>query len=253
MSLSRPARRATGFGLLELMVALGLGLTVVSSATMMWIDQWRALRRQWIESRLTQELRHAAELLTRDLRRAGHWSHAQDGLWVSSMATSAVTPADNPYTALLPALIGPPGAGTVTATSAAYSYDRRTSTLSVQGNERFGWRIHPTTHALELRLSGNQLAAGEGDNWQAVTDVNSVRITQLTFRIGTVELDGTDRCLLACPAGMATCGPRVRGRLLDFELTGQAPSDSTLERRIGGTLKIRSDEVVNQCPRTASP
>ena len=64
-------RQARGMGIVELLVGLALGLFVVSGGLMLLAGFTDENRRLLLETRLTQDLRAASDLVTRDLRRAG--------------------------------------------------------------------------------------------------------------------------------------------------------------------------------------
>jgi type IV pilus assembly protein PilW len=69
-----------GLSLVELMVGAALGLIVVAAAGSVVAAHQGAARRVQVEARLMQDLRGAAELVARDLRRAGHWAAAASGV-----------------------------------------------------------------------------------------------------------------------------------------------------------------------------
>src|SRR6185312_17242372 len=84
--------------MVELLVASAIGLVVVAAAGSVVASQQTAARRVQTEARLMQDLRSTAELVGRDLRRAGHWSAA------ASAVRQADTPVPaNPHSALAPA------------------------------------------------------------------------------------------------------------------------------------------------------
>src|SRR5439155_8526215 len=92
-------RRQRGLSLIELMIALVLGLFIVGSASTLLVSYLGEHRAALIESRLMQDLRASADLVTRDLRRAGYWGTSGAALWHPGMSTVLA----NPYTAVAPA------------------------------------------------------------------------------------------------------------------------------------------------------
>ncbi|MES2858757.1 MAG: prepilin-type N-terminal cleavage/methylation domain-containing protein [Pseudomonadota bacterium] len=109
MSLIIPrSRRATnaGFSLVELMVAMVLGLIVIGSVIALVLSMIRANNQTIAATRLTQELRAVAALMSSDLRRAGG---VIDPLTV---ATAAGGNPSNPFAAI----------DTTTAGCIRYSY-----------------------------------------------------------------------------------------------------------------------------------
>ena len=73
--VSRRGQR--GLSLVELLVGLALGLLVVAGgAALLARQHLREHRALLLEARLMQDLRTAADLVARDLRRAGYWGDA---------------------------------------------------------------------------------------------------------------------------------------------------------------------------------
>jgi Tfp pilus assembly protein PilW len=106
-SVARPRpRHNAGFSLVELMVAMVLGLIVIGAVIALVLSMIRANNQTIAATRLSQELRATAALMSADLRRAGG---VQDPL------TSATSNGGNPDTTL--ATIN-----TATAGCVQYSY-----------------------------------------------------------------------------------------------------------------------------------
>ena len=78
-----------GFTLVELLVGLALALVVVAAGTLLLARQAHEQRALVIEARLMQDLRSTADLVARDLRRAGHWGDAGAGVWTAATAPRA--------------------------------------------------------------------------------------------------------------------------------------------------------------------
>jgi prepilin peptidase dependent protein B len=228
-------QRPSGFTLIELLIALALGLAAVGSGSGLLLSQLDAQRRQTLTSRLQQELRHALELIVRDLLRTGHWHHAGEHVPPASALTTA-----NPYAGLLPA--------SGTAGTLAYSYDRSRTQVGVQTTERYGWRLNNGTTALEMRLSGPALALGEGDAWQAVTDPGAVRIRAFSVQAERVAVPGAEACARACPTGATECPPQAWLQRVTVTLEGSAPQDPQQLRRLSASVQLRTPQVQGRCP-----
>jgi len=71
-------RRAAGFSLVELMVALVAGLIVSAALVAFTMSSFRSNGEYVLSTRLTQELRNSLDLVMRDLRRAGYDQGAMD-------------------------------------------------------------------------------------------------------------------------------------------------------------------------------
>jgi type II secretory pathway component PulJ len=75
--------RQTGFGLVELMIGLVVGMIVVAAALSLLTTTMSSSNASIKMTRLDQELRQTMTMLTRDLRRATIWDPAADVLRVS--------------------------------------------------------------------------------------------------------------------------------------------------------------------------
>jgi prepilin peptidase dependent protein B len=213
-----------GLTLVELLVGTALGLVVVAGAMTLLAGQIANSRRMLLEARLQQDLRAAADLLARDMRRAGYWQHAVEAI--------AYPPRPNPYRALTPS-------ATTSATSATYSYSRDiTENDAVDSNERFGVRV--SSRALQL-LDG-------GGGWQQVTDPASVHVTRLVIQPVVRRVALGHRCSPPCDASEPAC-PSLHLRTLDIDIQGRSPTDNQVVRRVRQTVRLRNDDLpAAQCP-----
>ena len=220
----RPSMR--GFTLVELLVGLTVGLVIAAGATAFFATTLREHRVVLLESRLMQDLRTAADVVGRDLRRAGYWAAATDGAWLPG--TRAIVP--NPYAAVTPL-----GAAS-DAVTFAYSRDA-TENDALDSNEQFGFR---------LRSGAIQMQLGAG-NWQALTDAGTLVVTafQVSPEVQAVSLEGA--CPAACPASSATCPPQLQVRSLGVQIEGHAVTDPTVRREVRTSVRLRSDTVVGSC------
>ena len=223
----RAARRtAHGLSMVELLVGVAIGLLVAAGGAGFLAGNLRESRSLLVESRLMQDLRTAADVITRDLRRAGYWSGAEAGVWAP--AASAVLA--NPYTAIAPVAAA--------SDSVGFRYSRdATENHSVDTNEQFGYRLRNGT--LEM-----QLGAG---NWQALTDSGTVAITAFSVTPSTQEISLAAACPNACTASSATCPPRARVRSLALSISGRAVGDSRVTRTVRTNVRLRNDAVSGAC------
>jgi type IV pilus assembly protein PilW len=231
--------RQNGLGLIEIMVAIALGLFLVASVAALVVGQLAEQRRLLLESRLNQDLRATADLIVRDLRRAGHWGSAERGVW----SGGAVVPQSNPYAGLHP------GAG-ISAASLGYSYSRDISEdQASSSNEKFGFRVNANTQAFELRMGGNNLVPGNGDQWQPLTDPSLLRITRWQVRHESQAVSLIGHCAgQVCPTGSSTCPPTWWLRQVHIELEASDARDSSVRRSLVTQVRLRNDEVSGACP-----
>jgi prepilin peptidase dependent protein B len=222
--LSR-ARRQRGVTLVELMVGTVAGMLVVAGALSIFSAQVVATRRTMLEVRINQDLRAAADLVARDLRRAAYWQNAIDGTRTAP-GTSVTTP--NPYRAVQAA-----------SSSLAYQFSRDSvENNALDTNEQFGFRLDTDTRALQMQTSNGA--------WQQLTDPAALRITAFTITPRDVTLQLGDLCPKACPAGNPAC-PTVSTRSYELVLAGQAVADATVQRELRMAVRVRNDRLEGAC------
>jgi type II secretory pathway component PulJ len=213
----RPNRRHTqrGLSLVELMVGVALGLFIVAGATMLAASQLAANRQLLVATQVQQDLRAAADIITRELRRAGYRPQPERHIW------SAASPTTEPVPNLRAGLkLGQNG------DVVSYNYERY---LGEPGD--FGYR-----------LSNNTIRQRIGSTSQDLTDRNTLKIT--TF---TVELENAASQQLACPrlcpGGDQACWPTFA--LLDAVVTisGQAATNSAVAHTVVSRVRLRNDVV----------
>jgi type IV pilus assembly protein PilW len=213
--LAAPGRRAQrGLSLVELMVGIAVGLFVVAAAAMLVSTQLNENRRLLLETQVHQDLRAAADIVTRELRRAGYWPAAAQSVWTPGGGVS-----------LSPHLTVSPTAAA--ATQVDFDYRRATGETGPFGFRRDGG-------ILKTRLG----AAG----WQDLTDGNTLRVTgfAVTPRFGPpVRLP----CPKLCPDGSTDCWPTLTVRELVVDIAGHAVSDPSVERSLRTVVRLRNDWV----------
>jgi prepilin peptidase dependent protein B len=221
----RPAR---GLSIVELLIGTAVGLLVAAAMTKLYAFQLREQRALALEARLMEELGSAADLIARDLRRAGHWGDAGAAVW-----TPDTPPRANPYAAFAPLAAA--------SDAAAFSYSRdENENNAVDDNERFGWRLREG--AVELLLGGG--------HWQAATDASLIEISAFTLLPTVDEIDLSRLCTQPCEAAAAaagTCPPRLQVRSLALRIAGHAVADARTTRAVETRIRLRNDMVTGAC------
>ena len=215
----------SGLSMVELLVGVAIALFIAATGTTLLAGNLRENRSLLLEARITQDLRTAADVIARDLRRAGYWAAATDGVW-----SAAAAPAANPYGAFAPS-----GAAS-DAVSFRYSRDTAENN-AVDTNEQFGFRLR--AGVVEM-----QLGAG---NWQALTDAGTLTVTTFSVTPTVQEISLQSLCALPCPSGNATCPPRQQVRSLALVLSGRSATDASVTRSLRSSVRLRNDSVVGTC------
>lgn len=234
-------RRSWGFSLLELLVGLTIGLWILLGAGQLFTDQLASHRAHLRELRLQQELRTVMDIMVRDLRRAGHWDDALQGI----TPTGTTHLVDNPFA---PLLIEERGS----LASIEYSYQR----TSVTSSNQFGFR---------RRLDGDGIGhiqmKNAGGGWQPLTDPAAVNVTQLriTPTTRTIELWPQCPCRYQltrssdCHEAILSAHaerPRMLIRQITVLLSAAARNEQNLRRDTRTTIHLPNHTVINPngCP-----
>ena len=227
---STPNVHARGFGLIELMVALALGLIVSVAIVAFTMSSFRSNGQFVLASRLTQELRNTMDLMTRDLRRAGYNQNA-----MSSMGGGAASPFSRLF---------------LQSDCVIYSYDRagaNIGALDVSNGEVRGLRRKSVTvngvqvGVIEYAVSSGTAkpacggatadytqfppACNTNSTWCSLSDPSILNITGLTL---------TD-------SGSTVTGTTLKLRDIGIVLTGQLRGDTSVTRSVNTSVRIRTD------------
>lgn len=227
-----------GLSIVEFMVGVAVGLFVVGGATKLFVDYLGNNRRLLLETRVNQDLRAAADLIARDLRRGGYWRNATTGL--SSDPASA--PVLNPYSAM-----------SLASGVLSYRYAKDADNTP-DSDEQMGVRrdLVGGVGVLQLRTA---------DAWQTITDPGTLNVAagglvmnETASRL--VELWDQCPCLLDLSCAMAdfaasgvyfSVRPRVTIRQYQLTLTGTAPG-TNVTRSITEMIRVRNDLIEGTCP-----
>ena len=222
----RRARRCqAGLSLVELMVGVAVGLFVVAGATVAVSNQLGDNRRLTLETQVQQDLRAAADLIVKDIRRSGYWGQAETGVW----HPAAVAVNSNPYTGLQGVSNG------VAASGVQFGYSR-----GAENNT-----LDDATDRSGFRLNNGAIQMYTGGAWQALTDTNTLRITNFQVTLRTQDIDLA--CFKDC-AGAASCPPKQTVRDITVSIDGTAVHDAAVRRSARSNVRLRNDVIAGACP-----
>jgi type IV pilus assembly protein PilW len=198
-------------------------------------------RKLIVETQMQQDLRAAADIVTRDLRRAGGWGFsAYESVWASGGAnTSCNVFAD---------------VSQDTAHDVTYRYFRGSGQ-----DGALGFRLSNGVIQYSLQQAAGMPSGGTtcapvyaAGNWQPLTDNHIQTITDFTITpsLGpAVQLP----CPKLCSTGTKDCWPTVRVRQLQVSITGVSATDSKVIRTVSSTVRLRNDWVqINNPPANPS-
>ncbi len=201
------------------MVGVAIGLFVVAGAATVVATQLGDSRRLVTEAQIQQDLRATADIMTRELRRAGEWSNAANAVWSPGQPVGA-----NPNDAVT---VVPNG-----------EIDISWSGATALG---FRWVAGPPGVL--------QLEDGAG-NWQDLTDKTTLDITNFSAQVVATATAPPLACTAYCqpplyPANSTVCWPTLEVRELQMQITGRSVSDPTVVRSIVSNVRLRNDRIVN--------
>src|SRR5437899_12878115 len=83
--------RAAGLTLVELLVAMTIGLVLIAGATQVYVDSHAAYAVNETTARLQENARYAISVLEPDIRMSGYWglTNVSDGIVGKALATDA--------------------------------------------------------------------------------------------------------------------------------------------------------------------
>jgi prepilin-type N-terminal cleavage/methylation domain-containing protein len=236
-----------GFSLIELMIALAIGLVVVGAVLAFTLSSVTTNSEYIQSTRLSQELRNSMDFVSRELRRAGYDQNNA----VYTARSTATSPVISPFGRIF-ATTDANGDGTANDSCVIYAYDRDAGTRGTvdlaQGEIR-AIRMGFTPAGVGV-MEVAESAAGvtpsctgtapdytkypatcSAAGWCALSDPNIVNLSEFTLTRNDI-----------IQSGSATSTPVIM-REFGIELQGQLvrSADGTVTRGIRSNVKVRSD------------
>jgi prepilin-type N-terminal cleavage/methylation domain-containing protein len=217
MSIIKSPRRSrgqTGFSLVELMIALVVGLFLLLALTAFVVGNLQANRQAVNAAKLNQELRFAMDVISREIRRANYLPNIQGEFGLNPSVPL-------PNTIVLGGLGG---------------------NCSAAGCDRLQYAYSGTPKVFDLNAGVIRLES------EALTDPGVVTITDLNFCFVDTNSDAdptNNTCGQALPtANVLTAGGNaMRIQLLRASITGQLVSDPMIVKTINQTIRVRNDAL----------
>ncbi|HEY8157366.1 MAG TPA: prepilin-type N-terminal cleavage/methylation domain-containing protein [Methylobacter sp.] len=246
-------KKQNGYTLIELMIAIAIGLIVVGATIAIYITAVGSSSSTIKSARLNHDLEAVMALMINDIKRSGYWSGAVAG------ADSR----NNPFTAATTNINIP------ISTCILYSYDASNDGV-VDANEYYGFKLINNT--INMRKTGTTTASANcndvNDTWEEFIDGNQLTITALNFSLAPVAatspfpaLPATSRCLnittnavtnaAACATDTTNCTAAIpcniaQKRVVNIQLSGRLTSDTTVTKTLNGTVEVRNSRLLTQ-------
>jgi len=216
-------RREQGLTLIELMIGLLLGLIVTGIAISMYVSTLGITGQTVRTVMLNQELRLVLELVTADIRRAGHWDGSVG--------------ADNPHaevvsgaTKLLPiSVFDNDGDGVDDCVILTYDYDKDGAS---DPEHIFGFRYNAVSGSVSslevtnVTSGAAPVTCGTYSGWLEMTDSRSTKITEFSFDIS--------------PSPVASWA-ESSSKEIEVTIVGESRSDDRLSRGLVESVRVRNE------------
>jgi type IV pilus assembly protein PilW len=218
-----------GLSLVELMVGVAIGLLIVAGAALVASSQMIENRKLLLEAQIQQDLRAAADIITRQVRRSGATPGAESRVWVSS----AVTPK------LPGTLDAVEPSGALATDDISFTYFRNNAANSLLGYQLDGGAIQTRIGAL--------------GQFQDLTDPQTMRVDNFTVAPrhaneppAPAGLGALPRlpCPDVCPDGSFDCWPSVRVREFTINIRATAAHDPAVQRELQTVVRPRNDQLM---------
>jgi prepilin peptidase dependent protein B len=232
-----------GISLIEIMIALSIGLIIVAAAITIYITSIKGSADIAKSARLNHDMDSALALMVNDIRRAGYWGGAKVG------ADSR----DNPFT-----VSGTTDLQIPSASCVLYTYDANADGEVDDGTddpaEYYGFRLNAGN--IQMRSSNIACDAGGWNSLNISDGREQVEITNLAFtesfkclrkRLGEADASYDTPCAAAAAAGnLATDDRVIETREISITMAGRAKNDTSVTKTISDRVKIRNDRIFTQ-------
>ena len=216
---------ATGFSLIELMVAMMIGTLALGSLLTVFASTVSTNKAILENIHLHQELRTIIDIMARDIRRTGYWAHAEN------------SPINTP---------SPFGIIELTDTCIRYSYDIDKDGQMNSNKDIFGFRLNKKT--IEVSTNGRKC---NQTRWEDLTDLNTLIIKHTETKKGKTPLfQLSTECLNISQSSNRTCADAIPGDLLIksstllINLTGVLKKDPGTEFSLANLITLPNHQLL---------
>ena len=252
-------RNQRGFTITELMITIGLSLSVVSSVLIGYLATYSSSMDTLAASKLNQDMSALMNLMVTELRRAGY-----SGVVPTTPASNLFSAVDNTALEVFDSMTSnTQQAATGSGSCIVYSYDLDEDGV-VDAAELAGFRL-TTAGVVQMRTSGDttdpDTCASTSNTWSDLTDPGFITVTTLTFSLAnsnclnTREPDSTDNDSdgttdesdeANCYTQVPTAGSgniTVETREITITLTANLTNDTFVRLTQSQNVRVRNDMV----------
>jgi Tfp pilus assembly protein PilW len=243
MSPRATPRAQAGLSIVELMVGVAVGLIVVAAATTLMTQQMVENRRLLTETQLQQDLRATADIIARELRRAGALAeHPNHAVAPSPSAPDTV-------------FVETPSGGQIAAQANAHA---RKLDTPASDQIKFTYNVSDSGYVpgdFEFKLTSGEILSrmsGTTPNFQPLTDRKIMVVTRFEVDRSSPATASSLHTLVPCPKqcadGTANCWPQYSVREVVFTIEAQAANDPNVKRAVTTRVRVRADLVRFRAP-----
>lgn len=252
--------RNRGMTLIEIMIALLLGLMVIGGVMTIYISSIRGSTDIANSARLNYDLDSVMQLMVNDIRRAGYWGDAVSGSNAKNNPPTCDT--GNPFTCGDADIVISKKTGEADDSCILYTYDfddgDSTTTPeepdgNVNLNEYFGFRLNG--NGVDMRYSVDDVTniSCDDGNWENIVDTETVSINSLSFSLANSKCKNNTTSATpdttSCAATTMTINSGdtvIETRQIDITLTGQVRGEDVVNKSLTDIVKVRNDRIFEQ-------
>jgi prepilin peptidase dependent protein B len=246
-------KKQSGFTLIEIMIALLIGLLIVAATISIYITTIRGSSDTIRSARLNHDLDSAMSLMINDIRRAGYWGGAIAG------ADSRNTPTNpgNLFTTATTNIQIP------SSNCILYTYDANGGS-AVDSNEYYGFKLEGTN--IRMRKTGTTTADCTDGVWETMnidtgnSRSEKVEIDALTFdfddasapskckNVTTATIPNFEdkSCATLTTLTLNSGDDIVETRQVTITLRGHITGETSVQKSQLSNVKVRNDRVFTQ-------
>lgn len=238
------ARLQRGLSIVELMVGVAIGLIIVAAATTIMAGQLVENRRLLMEAQIQQDLRAAADIITRDLRRSAYLAERPFPSVSSTGLPSSLQTLDSV------SHINPMSPGTAVRNPYASPTNLQVTGTCPSSTLQFAyvsWTTSPPTSAdVGYSLSSGVLMSLVNGSTNALTDANTMKVTEFCVVISPAVSERLP-CAKLCPSTPSdptACWPTYQIRTAKVSIKAEGRGvNANIKREVSSTVRLRNDYV----------
>lgn len=229
-ALTHDSKTQTGFSLIEMMIAMTLGLLVLAGATSVFSGSIGTSSTIAKSNRLDQDLRAAAEFMARDIKRSGYYVKGSGIIVGDTILEKNLFRDEFQISANSQCLL--------------YAYETNSSETKTTPDpeDKFGFRLS-SGGAIQVRRAA--AACDSTGSWENITDPNTTKITKFQFSQSVAYCTNISSGQhLDCLVNVPLVGAIVLNTVdLTFEIIAESVNESSITATEKRTIRLSNDRV----------